>query len=97
MNPSKTGLPAYQGEGTVYAGKITKATCFDSPGRPGCLKIEFAELGKVAHLLSDWVQANNPKVGGYFIVKSDGTAAYMPSPEFSGKYALVAKTKAGVL
>ena len=77
--------------------KITQATPYDIPGRPGCMKVELGEIGKRANLLADWVQKHNPQVGGYFVVNENCSAIYMPAVEFEGKYAAIASATTGAV
>lgn len=71
MAAEKTGLPKYTGpSGNAYAARVQTVVPFQKNGAPaGAKTLTFSDSPKRVNLIPEWIAANNPAVGGYFVVE----------------------------
>lgn len=94
MSASKTGLPKYRrisGADYVYAARVGSMVPFTNPGAPaGSQTLWFSDSPKKVNLIGDWINANNPAVGGYFLVEDDAagqtTCRYLDAATFASEF-----------
>ena len=88
MGAERTGLKKYQGaSGVVYAAKVSEVTPFF--GMNGAKTLRFEDSKKKVNLIPDWVAANNPSVGGYFLaedVSGNTICRFMEAAAFDAQY-----------
>lgn len=82
-------LPVWQGDNkTVEADLISKIEDFTpTPATEGAKTLIF-EGGKRAHLPNVWINLNQPKVGGYFVIddKDNRKCYYMSGDSFKANF-----------
>ena len=75
------------GSGHVFAAQISEVRPFHMPGSQTLL---FSNSNKRVNLIPAWVRANNPQVGGYFVVEDDAHAnticRYVAGVEFDALF-----------
>jgi len=68
MAASKTGLPKYtSSSGDAFSARIKDIADF-APVL-GAKTLTFEDSPKHVNLIPEWIAANNPAVGGYFVVE----------------------------
>lgn len=71
MSAEKTGLKKYKNANAdAYAACVQEIVPFNKPGAPsGAKTLTFSDSPKRVNLIREWLEANNPVVGGYFVVE----------------------------
>lgn len=68
MAAAKTGLRKYEtSAGYAFAARISAIDEFF--GMQGAKTLKFSDSPKHVNLIPTWIVANNPVVGGYFVVE----------------------------
>lgn len=90
MAASKTGLPKYaKGDGFVFAARINEIVPYIYPRAVGAKTMRFSDSPKKVNLIGEWIAANNPVIGGYFVVEdvnSNTICRFVDANTFAGQY-----------
>lgn len=91
MAAEKTGLPKYtSAAGVAYAARVKAVEPYVRHGLPaGCKTLTFSDSPKRVNLIPEWVSANNPVPGGYFVVEDlqgNTICRFVPADTFTVQF-----------
>lgn len=90
MAAAKTGLPKYEriAGGHAFAARVSAVEPFGQVA--GAMTLRFSDSPKRVNLIPEWVAANRPVAGGYFVLEDDAdgntSCRFVDATAFSAEF-----------